>query len=464
MTSLETTTAAPSTAKRAHQRGGPTDPSHDEELRRGILRTVVSRPVAGALVFVFLLLIYAIPIGQAVRDKMSGDEAVLLDLFRRAPTKDNIKQFEEDLDKSSTAREAVRPRMQALLARWGGFGNTKAVIGRDGWLFYAPGVTSVGGPGFLNQAIVDSRKKAALDAGDEAIFPDPRPAILAFGRFLAGRGIRLVVFPVPEKASLQPVELHGRVRDGARAPGRNSDADRLATELRDSGILVFDPTPDRLVPGAPPYFLRQDTHWTPAWMETVADGLARYLVEVGIAVPAPTPGHWRTVEQTVARVGDVTDMLGLPEGQTLFSPQTTTIHEVRDQADKAFEANEHADVLLLGDSFTNVFSLEQMGWGAGAGFGAHLARAIGRDVDILAQNDAGAHASRQLLWNALAGGDAVPGGGDRLTGKKIVIWEFASRELSVGNWKPLDWSRATPAAGATKGTPSGATDGREPSP
>lgn len=459
MTSSETTSAAPLAAKRASKRGGPTDPSHDEELRRGILRTAVSRPVAAALVSAFLLLIYAIPIGQAVRDKLNGDEAVLLDLFRRAPTKENIKQFEEDLDKASTAREVVRPRMQAVLTRWGGFGNTKAVIGRDGWLFYAPGVASVGGPGFLDQAIIDSRKKAALDAGDGAIFPDPRPAILAFAHFLAGRGIKLVVFPVPDKASLQPVELHGRAGDGAREPGRNLDADRLAAELRDAGISVFDPSPDRLVPGAPPYFLRQDTHWTPAWMETVADGLARFLIGAGGVAPAPTPasatGHWRTNMKTVARVGDVTDMLGLPEGQTLFSPETAMIHEVRDQTDKVFEPNEHADVLLLGDSFTNVFSLEQMGWGAAAGFGAHVARAIGRDVDILAQNDSGAHASRRLLWNALAGGEAVPGGGDRLKGKKVVIWEFASRELYVGNWELIDWSRANPTDGAI--------DRREPS-
>ena len=272
------------------------------------------------------------------------------------------------------------------------------------------------------------------------------------------------MFPVPDKASLQPVELHGRAGDGAREPGRNPDADRLAAELRDAGISVFDPSPDRLVPGAPPYFLRQDTHWTPAWMETVADGLARFLIAVrrggpasaAVLASAPAPGRWRTVAKTVARVGDITDMLGLPEGQTLFAPQTTTIHEVRDQTDKVFEPNLRADVLLLGDSFTNVFSLEQMGWGADAGFGAHLARALGRDVDILAQNDAGAYATRQLLWNALAGGDAVPGGGDRLKDKKVVIWEFASRELSVGNWKPIDWSRAHPTDGAT--------DRREPSP
>jgi hypothetical protein len=27
---------------------------------------------------------------------------------------------------------------------------------------------------------------------------------------------------------------------------------------------------------------------------------------------------------------------------------------------------------------------------------------------------------------------------DRLAGKKLVIWEFADRELSFGNWKLLD--------------------------
>ena len=55
---------------------------------------------------------------------------------------------------------------------------------------------------------------------------------------------------------------------------------------------------------------------------------------------------------------------------------------------------------------------------------------------MLSQNDSGAFATRQLLWNALAGGE------DRLAGKRVVVWEFASRELAVGDWKPLDWTRA----------------------
>jgi alginate O-acetyltransferase complex protein AlgJ len=79
-----------------------------------------------------------------------------------------------------------------------------------------------------------------------------------------------------------------------------------------------------------------------------------------------------------------------------------------------------------------------MGWGASAGLGAQLARALDRDVDVIAQNDSGAYATRQALFNTLASGE------DRLAGKTVVIWELASRELSVGNFKRLDWSTVGP--------------------
>jgi alginate O-acetyltransferase complex protein AlgJ len=414
-------------------------------LRRGILHTDVARPVAGVLVVTFLLVIYAIPIGQAIRDKVAGDDSVLLDLFRHTPNKENIKQFEEDLDKASTPREYLRPRMQELLTRHGGYGNVKAVLGRPGWLFYGPGVTAVGGPGFLDPGLMASRAKAALDEGSPKLSPDPRPAILDFAAFLRGRGIALVLFPVPDKASLQPVELTGRARDDAGAPPHNPDGPILAAQLRSAGVLVFDPSPAKLNAAEPPRFLRQDTHWRPEWMETVAGELARFLGAQGALGAPVAPRRWHGVAKAVSRVGDVADMLGLPEGQTLYAPESATIHQVHDDQDALFEPKDRSDVLLLGDSFTNVFSLDQMGWGEAAGFGAQLALALGRDVDVIAQNDSGAFATRQLLWNALAGGE------DRLAGKRVVIWELASRELAVGNWKPLDWSRAKPTAG--DGTP-----------
>jgi alginate O-acetyltransferase complex protein AlgJ len=52
---------------------------------------------------------------------------------------------------------------------------------------------------------------------------------------------------------------------------------------------------------------------------------------------------------------------------------------------------------------------------------------------VLAQNDSGAFATRQALARELEGGE------DRLAGKRVVVWEFAARELAVGDWKPIDW-------------------------
>lgn len=126
-------------------------------------------------------------------------------------------------------------------------------------------------------------------------------------------------------------------------------------------------------------------------------------------------------------------MLKLPEGRSLFPPQAVTVHQVQDETGASWEPDPTAKVLLLGDSFTNVYSVDEMGWGGSAGLGPQLALALGSKVDVLARNDSGAFATRQMLFRALLAGE------DRLLGKRVVIWEFASRELSVGDWKLIDW-------------------------
>jgi len=128
-------------------------------------------------------------------------------------------------------------------------------------------------------------------------------------------------------------------------------------------------------------------------------------------------------------------MLKLPDEQTFFVPQSAVVHRVENAAGELWEPDPESDVLLLGDSFTNVFSLEAMGWGTAAGLAPHLAFALGRPVDVIAQNDSGAFATRQALARELGGGQ------DRLRGKRVVIWELASRELAVGDWKAVEWPK-----------------------
>src|SRR6187402_3873914 len=85
-------------------RGGPTDPSHDHELRRGILHTQIARPVAWCLVLAFLLAIVLVPLGQALLERREDEESPLLELFRRAPTAEHLRRVEHDLEEASYAK------------------------------------------------------------------------------------------------------------------------------------------------------------------------------------------------------------------------------------------------------------------------------------------------------------------------------------------------------------------------
>jgi alginate O-acetyltransferase complex protein AlgJ len=43
--------------------------------------------------------------------------------------------------------------------------------------------------------------------------------------------------------------------------------------------------------------------------------------------------------------------------------------------------------------------------------------------------------------------DDLARGRDRLAGKKVVVWQFAARELAVGNWKPIEMKRGEISSG-----------------
>ena len=402
-------------------------------------RTETSRATAAALAACFLLLIYGIPALQAVLEKVKGEESTLLPLFQRTPTRENLRQFEKDLEAASYAKDFFQPRVQLALTRFGRVGNKLAIVGHDsGWLFYTPGLTYLAGPSFLDRSVVLNREKEALDGG-QPVHADPRPAIFEFAEMLAARGIKLFLFPMPDKTMLQPMQLHGRSHGAEPTPvAKNPGLDPLVAEARVRGVEVFDPSPKELLPGHKPLFLAQDTHYTPEWMEEIA---ARLATAVKHAVPLAKlaePPALRAVPDRAERVGDLVDMLKLPDEQAWFLPESVSIHRIETAAGEAWEPDPSSDVLLLGDSFTNVFSMDGMGWGEAAGLAPQLSFALGRGVDVIAQNDSGAFATRQALARALAGGE------DRLKGKRVVIWEFASRELSVGDWKPIDWKLPPP--------------------
>ncbi len=407
--------------------------SREEEAELALKNSAFVGPSRILLILLFLLTILAVPAIQfahEVQTPRSDERAGTFnlykaypawkkiravrgprDLWRLLPRAAELKAAEKELETDSVVSEWLLPRVQLALVNLGA-GNEQVYLGRDHWLFYRPDVDYVTGPPFLEPKVMTHRARAA------AVQSDPVKAIVDFRDQLAARGIDFIAVPIPMKPGVEPRHLSAR-----SSPSRilqNPSFGDFKARLEKNGVRVFDPA-TILASGDAPMFLETDTHWRPETMELVAEKLAAFIDK------APSPAASAQVSnRPISGVGDIARMLKLPESQNRFPAQTVTIHEVLPSP-----ISKDADILLLGDSFSNIFSLGALGWGESAGFGEQLSRALGRPIDCILRNSDAAFATREMLSRELARGR------DRLAGKKLVIWEFAARELAFGDWKML---------------------------
>ena len=347
----------------------------------------------------------------------------------------SIDGLSDRLEHENPLAEAIRPTAQDLLSRMGA-GTEQVWQGGSGWLFFKRDIDHVTGLDFLSPRQL-ARRAATGDTLTVPPEPDPRPAILSFAEELERRDIALIVMPTPVKPSVQAEHLVTGLDPGM--PVFNPSREALLRELREAGVLVFDPWPvmQKLKrTGKTQLYLKTDTHWRPGTVALVAHELGAFIGEhVGLADVEPVFYQRRQIE--VSNRGDIAMLLDLDPRETPYPPETVSVGQVTNLSGELWRADHSAEVLVLGDSFSNVFSLDAMGWGEAGGFVEHLSDALERPVDRLARNDDGAFASRQML------SDELTRGRDRLSGKRVVVYQFAERELSQGDWKQIDLDEAT---------------------
>ena len=343
------------------------------------------------------------------------------------PPAESISLYETELKNQSVMVEWLLPHTQVPLTGWLGAGNEKAYCGRDGWLYYRPDIDYLTGPGFLEPMQMRKRKR-----GDTPIQPDPLKAILLMKEDLEKRGIELIILPAPTKAMIDPQMLN-KAYEGHSTPLQNRSFPQFVQALRSEGVHVIDIAPllvqERVKTGQA-QFLATDTHWTPQAMELSAQALANYINEHKLLPAQPASGYVQRKAQ-ITGMGDLVTMLKLPSGQRIFSPQRVTTQQIFDAEGAPWRIQRDADVLLLGDSFVNIYSLSGMGWGEQAGFCEQLSYALQRPLDAIVRNAGGSFATRVQLQSELRRGR------DRLAGKRLVIYQFAMRDLSEGDWKML---------------------------
>ena len=332
--------------------------------------------------------------------------------------KQRLKGYERTLEENSSLSRLTLPWLQAFSCRFLGQGNEKVYLGREGWLFYRPDVDHLLGKGFLRDPL--SSKERSVD---------PLPALIRFKEDLAARGIRLLVVPVPSKTAMAPSYLSRRFAS-ADGPLENPSYPIFLEQLRFHGIEVLDlsvPLSRMGADSGSPCYLKTDTHWTPAGMEQAATLIAGKIQGTEGSLSDDTSPFHRSASLTVTNSGDLAVMLKLPPEIALYPRETTVIHPVTGPDGNPWRPVSSSEVLVLGDSFARIYSGDDLRWGTSAGLAEQLSYFLQRPVDLVAINAGGASTSRQALARSP----------ERLKGVKTVVYEFAMRELSSGDWRVI---------------------------
>jgi hypothetical protein len=348
--------------------------------------------------------------------------------------------------------------MQLFLLRTVRETGAKAIMGRDGWLFYRPDVRYLVEP---------DRPDGGGYAG---IWVQPAEgtqqdgvvrAIVRFRDQLKERGIELLVMPVPGKPSVYPEMLWrcaGEKGNGFYSPtvGFMHKLQRQGVEVVDL-ITQFQQVRDE-EPADAPYYLARDTHWTPKGVELAAEAAAQRLRSLGLA-PQPTI-ELRTRKVRVKRYGDILEMIETRGTPALFPAEEVDCEQVVDGTGGLLVASDSerpgtyrypsadTSVLVLGDSFCRIYqNREPQSLGViigptpdrergsgregkastgllpgSAGFPSHLALALRAPVDfIVSDGGASTDVRRSLRTNP-----------EILEGKKVVVWEFVERDIQLG--------------------------------
>ncbi|WP_457577136.1 alginate O-acetyltransferase AlgX-related protein [Desulfomarina sp.] len=423
--------------------------SREDIARKEIGYTDISRNMAAFLMISFLFIICSVPLVQVGLDRgrdfgpffrlppaesLTGrsEDLSLPEKIDRLDKKiiQNMRKLETSLEEGSFLRKLFLPPLQYLFLQYLGQGNEKVVAGshEPSFLFYTAALDYLTGQPFLNPDQLEKRA-TGHEIWERAVQPDPVAAIVHFRDQLAARSIELLVVPIPVKAGIEPERLVAK--ESFVRPLHNRSWSRFMEKLSGENITVFDAGAvlvdySRKKGGA---FLQYDTHWQPGAMEAVAGELAGFIKETYTLPPGKNDFSLQPV--AVRNTGDLARMLTLPESMTLLNDQEVVVNQVLGEDGGFVKGDPESPVLLLGDSFTNIFSFRGLHWSFAGGLAEHLGYRLGQLVDCLARNDSGAYATRELLAADLARGR------DRLAGKRLVIWEFSERELSSGDWKIL---------------------------
>lgn len=284
-----------------------------------------------------------------------------------------------------------------------GSGNETVHVGFHGWLEYRPSFDYTVGKPFLDPSDVGRL--------------DVREALTAFAKDLRDLGIVLYLVPIPGKVMVHPEMFTPGVFDGTDL--HNVSFVQLRRDLEAAGIRVVDLQPElRELAHGQKAFLATDSHWAPFGIDGAAAVIARELGEAKLL--SPRTRVYRRQSLPFDHYGDLVRMLGLRNGD--FPVERIQLLKVYRPDGQPFEIEGQAEVLVLGDSFSNM-------WTPADSLPAQIAFHLGRPVDAIIREGGAA------TWVRDALAAQIRNDPQRYSKTRVIVYEFSARELAASRWE-----------------------------
>jgi SGNH hydrolase-like domain, acetyltransferase AlgX len=357
----------------------------------------------------FLAILAAPAVIQTAVELRRSETIQALNVFRQVPTSKNLREYEREMEDASYMEKELRPWIQYAQFRFLQDAGDKALIGRNGWMFYKPGAR------YLTERPLPPKPGTPSN--------NPLPAIVDFRDQLALRGIGLLVMIAPNKESIYPQMLSRRAENSEVLVGVQTR--QLLDGMKAAGIEVVDLfevfRAARLAQTeAPtvPLYLAQDSHWSPAGVELAANAVAQRILDAGWVQRGTVAYDVKSAP--VRRLGDIIRMLQVPQLEKDIIPETIPCQKIVRQGNQSpYRDDPDAEILVLGDSFLRIYEQDEP---QSAGFLAHLAYELRQPVTSIVNDGGASTLVRQELFRRPR----------LLTNKKLVIWEFVERDIRFG--------------------------------
>jgi hypothetical protein len=256
----------------------------------------------------------------------------------------------------------------------------------------------------------------------------PYHTILRYARTLESHGIDFLVVPVPLRTQVYPERLDGIPDQGPDFRGIDLAHAKYLLTLAQAGVEVLDLLPRFAAqrfenPATADEFLYHafDRHWTPRGAAIAAGAIAERIRQY----PWFSAGELREGTDFVLKRERTSwtprRKPGLPESEQSLEIWLTQVLRPAD-GEAAQQSDRSSPIVILGDSFLNHFHEEA------GGVDSLLLAQLKMPLDTIALPGG----SSVAVWQALGRR------GDKLAGKKLVVWLSSTDQLADPRLRFID--------------------------